>query len=65
MIRGWHAHHSSGPKYFVYPDEWKPERWTTQPDLVLDKRAYHPFLKGKHHIRAQPFRIGTFYDHWS
>ncbi|KAL2285456.1 hypothetical protein FJTKL_08128 [Diaporthe vaccinii] len=34
------------PKYFVCPDEWKPERWTTRQDLILDKQAYHPFLKG-------------------
>lgn len=37
----------SGPKYFIYPDEWMPERWTTRPDLILDKQAYHPFLRGK------------------
>lgn len=36
-----------GAKYFVYPDEWKPERWTNRPDLILDKRAYHPFLAGE------------------
>lgn len=43
-----------GPKYFVHPDEWKPERWTTQPDLILDKRAYHPFLKGKRSHSESP-----------
>lgn len=37
----------SGPDYFVYPDEWIPERWTSRPDLILDKRAYHPFLTGE------------------
>lgn len=39
--------HTPDPKYFVCPDEWKPERWTTRPDLILDKRAYHPFIKGE------------------
>lgn len=37
----------SGPNYFVYPDEWIPDRWTSRPDLILDKRAYHPFLTGE------------------
>ncbi|KAH8124571.1 hypothetical protein ACSS6W_007787 [Trichoderma asperelloides] len=33
-------------KYFKEPDSFIPERWTTRPDLVIDKRAYHPFLLG-------------------
>lgn len=37
----------SGPKFFKQPDEFIPERWTTQPELVLDKRAFHPFMVGK------------------
>ncbi|KAL7931819.1 cytochrome P450 [Trichoderma chlorosporum] len=35
-------------KYFEEPDSFIPERWTTRPDLVIDKRAYHPFLLGPH-----------------
>ncbi|RFU25190.1 hypothetical protein B7463_g11145, partial [Scytalidium lignicola] len=34
------------PKYFKQPDEFIPERWTTRPELVLDKRAFHPFMVG-------------------
>ncbi|KAL6898691.1 cytochrome P450 [Trichoderma evansii] len=33
-------------KYFKEPDSFIPERWTTQRDLVIDKRAFHPFLVG-------------------
>ncbi|KAI3392010.1 hypothetical protein diail_6337 [Diaporthe ilicicola] len=43
---GIHSIHRS-PRYFMHPDEWMPERWTSRPDLILDKRAYHPFLSGK------------------
>jgi cytochrome P450 len=34
-------------KFFVRPDEFIPERWTTQPELVLDKRAFIPFNAGQ------------------
>lgn len=36
----------TGAKYFKEPNSFIPERWTTRPDLVIDKRAYHPFLLG-------------------
>lgn len=52
----------SGPMYFVYPDEWRPERWTTQPDFILDKRAYHPFLKGERYTLGQSDRVGTSHN---
>ncbi|PTB63052.1 cytochrome P450 [Trichoderma citrinoviride] len=42
-----HANHRSA-KFFKEPDTFIPERWTTRPDLVIDKRAYHPFLLGPH-----------------
>ncbi|KAK7429582.1 hypothetical protein QQZ08_003962 [Neonectria magnoliae] len=41
----WSFHRSE--RYFVRPQDWIPERWTTQPELVLDKRAYHPFSVGE------------------
>ncbi|KPI44659.1 Tryprostatin B 6-hydroxylase [Cyphellophora attinorum] len=28
---------------FVKPDEFIPERWTTQPELILNKQAFFPF----------------------
>jgi tryprostatin B 6-hydroxylase len=36
----------TGAKFFKEPDSFIPERWTTRPDLIIDKRAYHPFLLG-------------------
>jgi cytochrome P450 len=34
-------------KFFIHADEFIPERWTTRPELVLDKRAFVPFNPGK------------------
>ncbi|KAL1840415.1 hypothetical protein VTJ49DRAFT_489 [Mycothermus thermophilus] len=31
---------------FVYPEEFIPERWTTRPELVLDKSVFIPFNTG-------------------
>ena len=39
-------------KFFVRPDEFIPERWTTKPELVIDKRAFIPFSAG----RCSPLR---------
>ncbi|TID03657.1 Tryprostatin B 6-hydroxylase [Colletotrichum higginsianum] len=41
-----HCYHRS-PKYWKYPDEFIPERWTTRPDLILDRRAFVPFHYGR------------------
>ncbi|KAM6480632.1 cytochrome P450 [Trichoderma sp. SZMC 28011] len=35
-------------KYFKDPNNFIPERWTTRPDLIIDKRAYLPFSCGSH-----------------
>ncbi|KAK8084318.1 hypothetical protein PG997_005589 [Apiospora hydei] len=32
---------------FARPDEFVPERWTTEPDLVLDASVYAPFSVGR------------------
>ncbi|KAM0261045.1 hypothetical protein ACHAQJ_002484 [Trichoderma viride] len=40
-----HSMHRSA-KFFKEADSFIPERWTTRPDLIIDKRAYHPFLVG-------------------
>jgi cytochrome P450 len=34
------------PRNFVRPDEFLPERWLDQPELVLRKDAFFPFLVG-------------------
>ena len=31
------------PRAFVHPDEFIPERWTTRPELILNKQAWFPF----------------------
>ncbi|KAH7166464.1 cytochrome P450 [Dactylonectria macrodidyma] len=36
------------PRYFGRPDEFLPERWTTQPELVTDGSAFVPFSMGKY-----------------
>lgn len=34
------------PRNFVKPDEFLPERWTSKPELVLNKNAFIPFSIG-------------------
>lgn len=36
------------PKAFVAPNEFIPERWTTRPQLVLNKKAFCPFSLGRY-----------------
>ncbi|KAI0012738.1 cytochrome P450 [Xylariaceae sp. FL0662B] len=33
---------------FENPDDFVPERWTTKPDMVKDRRAFNPFGIGRH-----------------
>lgn len=49
------------PKHFVKPDEFIPERWTDRPELVLDRRAWHPFIIGKfsHNIKISRCEEGA------
>lgn len=37
----------TGHKYWRYPNEFIPERWTTRPELIIDRRAFLPFSYGK------------------
>ncbi|EQB49466.1 hypothetical protein CGLO_11204 [Colletotrichum gloeosporioides Cg-14] len=34
-------------KYWKQPHEFIPERWTTRPDLIIDRRAFVPFHYGR------------------
>jgi len=34
-------------RYFEKPLEFVPERWTTRPEMVKDRRAYLPFVTGR------------------
>ncbi|MCJ1246388.1 hypothetical protein MMC30_003595 [Trapelia coarctata] len=40
----WSLHRS--PDCYVHPQSFLPQRWTTQPDLVLHRNAYKPFNGG-------------------
>lgn len=35
------------PRAFSRPDEFIPERWTTEPELILDASVYAPFSLGR------------------
>lgn len=34
------------PRNFIRPDEFIPERWTTRPELILNRAAFMPFSTG-------------------
>ncbi|KAH9870516.1 hypothetical protein IAQ61_005992 [Plenodomus lingam] len=34
------------PRNFIQPDEFIPERWTTRPEMVLNRQAFMPFSTG-------------------
>ena len=36
---------------FQDPTSFIPERWTSRPELILDKRAFAPFGVGKYKLR--------------
>jgi len=44
-------------RYFASPDVWMPERWTTSPELVLDKRAFIPFSTGAYNCAGKAFAL--------
>ena len=41
------ANSGPAPRAFVEPNTFVPERWTTKPELVLNKDAFFPFSMGK------------------
>ncbi|TEA18151.1 Cytochrome P450 monooxygenase orf5 [Colletotrichum sidae] len=46
LITPIHVYHRS-PKYWKQPNEFVPERWTTRPDLIIDRKAFVPFHYGR------------------
>ncbi|GAP87504.1 putative cytochrome P450 [Rosellinia necatrix] len=44
-------------RYFARPDEWVPERWSTQPNLVKNPSAFIPFSIGPYSCVGRP--LGT------
>jgi len=53
----WASQYVLGRSERIYPraNEFVPERWSTMPELVLDKTAFSPFSAGK------SFRLFSFY----
>ena len=44
-----HTYAGTDRRNFVKPDEWVPERFSTQPELVLDKSAFVPWSAGEYY----------------
>ncbi|KAF2454093.1 cytochrome P450 [Lineolata rhizophorae] len=44
-------------RYFPNPLSFIPERWTTEPELIKDKRAFMPFNVGQHNCVGQRFAM--------
>lgn len=40
----WQLHHDA--RNFVDPDAFVPERWTSKPEMILNRSAFLPFLIG-------------------
>lgn len=45
------------PKYWVDPLEFIPERWSTKPELILDRRAWCPFSLGAYGCAGKYFAL--------
>lgn len=39
--------HALDPRFYVHPDDFIPERWTTRPELTKDPSLFVPFSIGK------------------
>lgn len=45
------------PQYWVQPDTFIPERWSTKPELILDRRAWCPFSLGTYGCAGKYFAL--------
>jgi cytochrome P450 len=45
------------PRAFTQPNKFIPERWTSQPELVLRKDAFVPFGYGAHNCAGRPLAM--------
>ncbi|XWW99660.1 hypothetical protein V2A60_007671 [Cordyceps javanica] len=48
-------HRSEGA--FSRPNDFVPERWTTKPELIVDRSAYYPFSVGRHSCPGKQFAL--------
>ncbi|KAK2745869.1 hypothetical protein FQN57_003482 [Myotisia sp. PD_48] len=44
-------------RYFIEPDRFIPERWSTKPELILHKAAFSPFLTGRYSCAGRPLAM--------
>ncbi|KAM5434374.1 putative tryprostatin B 6-hydroxylase [Microsporum canis] len=44
-------------RYFVKPDQFIPERWSSKPDLIIRKDAFSPFLAGRYSCAGRPLAM--------
>ncbi|KAF1947502.1 cytochrome P450 [Clathrospora elynae] len=45
------------PRAFLQPDEFIPERWSSQPELILRKDAFLPFGYGAYNCAGRPLAL--------
>jgi len=51
----WQLQHD--PRNFERPNEFIPERWTTKPEMVLNRSAWLPFLIGPGNCPGKPLAL--------
>ncbi|KAF6812374.1 L-ornithine-N5-monooxygenase [Colletotrichum musicola] len=69
LITPLHIYHRS-EKYWRRPHDFIPERWTTRPDLIIDRRAFVPFHYGRfdcvgRRLALNVLRLTIAYTLWS
>jgi len=48
-------------RYFVYPNSFIPERWTENPELIRDARAFVPFSYGRNSCVGKHFAMNLLH----
>jgi|SRR5690242_17277547 len=51
------AHIFTDSRAFVQPNDFVPERWTSQPDLILRRDAFVPFSYGTYNCAGKPLAM--------
>ncbi|EGD89298.1 hypothetical protein H112_02916 [Trichophyton rubrum D6] len=44
-------------RYFVQPNHFIPERWSSKPQLIIRKDAFNPFLAGRYSCAGRPLAM--------
>ncbi len=48
---------SRDSRNFAQPDDFIPERWTSRPELVLNKTSFYPFSTGPYNCVGKPLAM--------